>query len=187
MYNVPSPEELRQYRLRIGLTQTELARKAKVSQSLIARIEKGAIDPRLSTLKKILGALKEGEKTERVTARELMRAPVITVSPEDSLKKASKLMEEHNISQMPVVRKGVQVGSISETQVIHELTSGKDLSELSSMKVADIMGSGFPIVTADTDVETLSNLVEHNPCVLVVDRERLSGIVTKADVLKLVK
>jgi predicted transcriptional regulator len=187
MYNLPTPEELRQYRLRVGQTQTELAKRAMVSQSLIARIEKGTIDPRVSTLKKILDALKDREGAERITAKNLMRAPVITVSPEDSLKKASKVMEDNNISQMPVVKNGVQVGSISEARVVHEMTSGKDISALSSMSVSDIMGDGFPIVTASTDVDTLSSLVEFNPCVLVVEREKLVGIVTKSDVLKLMK
>ncbi len=96
-------------------------------------------------------------------------------------------MEEHNISQIPVVRKGTQVGSISETRLVHEMTSGKDPSQLSSMKVKDIMGEGFPVVTSNTDADAISRLVEFNPCVLIVEREKLAGIVTKSDVLKLVK
>jgi len=187
MYTIPTPEELRQYRLRVGKTQKELAAKAKVSQSLIARIEKGTIDPRVSTLRKILEALKSEESGERIVAKDIMRSPVIAVSPEDPIKKASKLMEEHNISQMPVVTKGVQVGSISEERVIHELTSGKDIRTLSEMKVKDIMGGGFPIVGLGTDLDTLSRLVEFNPCVLTVNRDRIVGIITKSDVLKLVK
>lgn len=187
MFSIPTPEEIKQFRLRVDKTQTELAAKANVSQSLVARIEKGSVDPRTSTLRKILDALKEEESGERITARSLMRTPVLTVSADDPLKKASKLMEEHNISQIPVVRKGVQVGSISETRVVHEMTSGKDPSELSSMKVKDIMGDGFPVVTSNTDLEAISRLVEFNPCVLIVERERLAGIVTKSDVLKLVK
>jgi predicted transcriptional regulator len=187
MYSVPSPDELKHLRLRIGLTQTELASKANVSQSLIARIEKVSIDPRISTLNKILKALKDEEKGEKITAKQIMISPVITVSSEESLKETSKLMERHKISQMPVVRKGVQLGSISESRVIHELTSGKDLSKLSKMRVKDVMGDGFPVVTANTDINTLSRLVEYNPCVLIVEKEKLVGIVTKSDVLGLMK
>ncbi len=187
MYNLPTPDELRQYRIRVGKTQSELAHHARVSQSLIARIEKGTIDPRVSTLKKILDALRDGEGVERISAKDLMRKPVISVTPEESLKDASKIMEELNISQMPVLKDGVQVGSISEERLIHELTSGKEPNQLSKMKVKDIMGSGFPIVTFSTGVDTLSRLVEFNPCVLVVEKEKLVGIVTKSDVLKLVK
>jgi predicted transcriptional regulator len=187
MYSIPNPQEIKQYRLRLGNTQAEIASKANVSQSLIARIEKGNIDPRVSTLQKILNALKDEERGDRITAKQIMRSPVITVSADDQLKKASKLMEENNISQIPVIRNGIQVGSISEARVIHEMTLGKELSEFSEMKVRDIMGEGFPVVTANTDLDTLSRLVEYNPCVLIVEKEKLIGIVTKSDVLKLVK
>ncbi len=60
-FYIPSPEEIRRYRISLGLTQSELARRAKVSQSLIARIESGEIDPRVSTLKKILNCLRNEE------------------------------------------------------------------------------------------------------------------------------
>ena len=39
------------------MTQVDLARRAKVPQSHIAAIEKGKLDPRLSTLRKIFEAL----------------------------------------------------------------------------------------------------------------------------------
>lgn len=187
MYTIPTPEELRQYRHRLGKTQAELASQAGVSQSLIARIEKGTIDPRVSTLKKIINALQSDEYGHRPKAKDIMRSPIIALNPEDPIKKASKIMEDHNISQLPVLKKGIQVGSISESRVIHELTSGKNLEAVSKMKVKDLMGSGFPIVTSQTDMETLSRLVEYNPCVLVIDRDTITGIVTKSDVLKLVK
>jgi len=47
-------KKLRQQR---GLTQAEVARMAALSQSLIARVESGGIDPKLSTARKILYAL----------------------------------------------------------------------------------------------------------------------------------
>ncbi len=187
MYSIPAPEEIKHYRTKLGKTQAELASNAGVSQSLIARIEKGTIDPRVSTLRKILNALKNEETTERITAREIMRSPVITVAPDEALKNVSKLMEEYNISQIPVVKNGVQIGGISEAKLVHEMTSGKDPTTLSTMKVKDIMSEGFPVVTANTDVDALSRLVDFNPCVLIVEKEKLVGIVTKSDVLKLVK
>jgi transcriptional regulator with XRE-family HTH domain len=41
-----------------GLSQLELARRIKTTQSAIARLEAGTFDPRLSTLQKIAKALK---------------------------------------------------------------------------------------------------------------------------------
>ncbi|MBF0183091.1 MAG: helix-turn-helix transcriptional regulator [Magnetococcales bacterium] len=46
-----------QLRLQKGLSQAGLARKAKTSQSYIARLEHGKIDPHFSTARKIAEAL----------------------------------------------------------------------------------------------------------------------------------
>jgi len=47
---------LREARLRAGLTQRELARRARTSQSVIARIEQGRSDPSTATLARLLAA-----------------------------------------------------------------------------------------------------------------------------------
>ena len=77
---IPSPEELRLLRIRAGLTQAELAKKAGVSQSLIARIESGKVNPRVSTLMRIYQALEEFMEDE-LTACEVMSSPVVYVLP----------------------------------------------------------------------------------------------------------
>jgi transcriptional regulator with XRE-family HTH domain len=51
---------LRQARRRAGLTQRELADKASVPQSQVAKIESGAIVPRVDTLDRLLEACGEG-------------------------------------------------------------------------------------------------------------------------------
>ncbi|RME18058.1 MAG: XRE family transcriptional regulator [Bdellovibrio sp.] len=51
------PERVRYLRQSRELSQAQLAKKAKVSQSTIAQIESGRKDPSISTLKKIAKAL----------------------------------------------------------------------------------------------------------------------------------
>lgn len=187
MYDLPTSEELRRFRLRVRLTQTELAKKANLSQSLIARIEAGDIDPRVSTLRKILEVLKKAETAKKLSAEDLMISPVVWVSPQNTIGDASKLMEKHGISQLPVLENGIQVGSISETRVIKEVTSEKDISRLPTKKVRDTMNEGFPTVSRHADIETITKLTEVNGAVLVVDGGRVAGIITKADIIKLMK
>lgn len=51
---------LRQARRRAGLTQRELASRAGVPQSRVAKIESGAVIPRVDTLDRLLEACGEG-------------------------------------------------------------------------------------------------------------------------------
>jgi len=188
------PSEIRARRLELGLTQAQLAELAGVTQAYIAKIEAGTADPKISTLEKILETLEktaiEKEKTaseKHVTAEEMMATPVISVKPDDKIEKAAKLMNSYKISQLPVIDGDTQVGSISETTLMHQLTAGKDMSKLVRKSVKEIMESPFPTVSKDTDVETIYHLLDHSPAVLVVDRGKAIGILTKADALKLRK
>jgi transcriptional regulator with XRE-family HTH domain len=52
---LPSPLRLR--RLSLGLTQAELAEAAGLSREQVARLEVGESEPRLSTIKRLAGAL----------------------------------------------------------------------------------------------------------------------------------
>jgi predicted transcriptional regulator len=185
MYELPTPEDLKRYRLSVHLTQTELARMAGVSQSLIARIEAGDIDPKLSTLRKILNAIKEKDLKRGLVASDAMTSPLIHVEPESTLVEASYLMEKHGISQLPVLENGVQIGSISEEVVVKEMTEVKDSSKLQEKTVKSVMAGGFPTVSPSTDLETLSKILERSQAALVVDMGKAIGVVTKADIIKL--
>lgn len=51
-------EQVRLYRKRSGMSQAELAKKAKLSRNIIAQIEVGKGNPTIDTLRKIGKALK---------------------------------------------------------------------------------------------------------------------------------
>ena len=186
MYELPTPKGLKKYRKRLKLTQVELAKRAKVSQSLIARIEAGDVDPRLSTLKRILDAMKV-EEIGDICADGIMKAPVIHVHPNDTVGQASEIMEKYGISQLPVLEGDVQVGGISEAMVIKGMDLEKDLSKVSTRKIGEIMNGGFPAVEKNTGITTLSKLLETGPAVLIREKGKVVGIVTKADVMKLIE
>jgi predicted transcriptional regulator len=177
-----SGEDIRRLRKMMGLTQKELAKKAGVSQSLIARIEKKSVDPRLSTVKKILEALalvKEGK-----IAKDIMHSPVITVKITDTVRKAVELMRKHDISQLPVLKENVIVGSVKETTIIHRITRGRNIRRAFFTPVYNIMENPFVTVEPSVGVdEVLSIMSSGHPAVLVVDEEKLVGIITKIDIL----
>jgi DNA-binding XRE family transcriptional regulator len=57
-YYGESPHKFCYYRLRMGWSQKHLAEKAGTSQSYIARLEAGDVDPQVGTLRRLAGVLK---------------------------------------------------------------------------------------------------------------------------------
>ena len=186
MVSLPTPEDIKKLRKKVGLTQTELAKLAGVSQSLIARIEKGTVDPRLSTLRKIIEAIKlvEMRAKKAKSAKDVMYSPVITIKSSEKVKKAIELMEKYAISQLPVVNdKGVPVGSITESTVLKKLLSGEP-EKILKLKVEEIMEESFPTITTSTNIKDIQQLIlKKYPAVLVMEKGKIVGIITKIDLI----
>jgi len=76
---LPSLEEIPRKRRELGLTQSKLAILAGVSQSIIAKIESGSVDPSYSVVARILAALERTETPTALKVSQLMSRPVVSV------------------------------------------------------------------------------------------------------------
>ncbi len=173
-------------RRQLDLTQKELATLSGVSQSLIAKIESGKIDPAYSKVTQIFAAL-EGEQNKgklHKLASDIMTKVIFSVAPSDQLSKALSLMRHHNISQIPVLENGRCVGSLSETVLLDVLAEGG--SGVHGRKVGDIMKETLPSVPAHSVVDAAIHLLRYSSAVLVEQNGKIVGIITKADLFKVV-
>ncbi len=57
-------------------------------------------------------------KTDQMTAADVMTRNVVTLAPDATLRQAARLMTRHNISAVPVLKAGVVVGLVSETDLL---------------------------------------------------------------------
>jgi predicted transcriptional regulator len=182
--NIPTPDELRTRRETLGLRQTELARRAGISQSMVARIEAGNVDPRVSTLNKIIVVLNSAEP-RKMRALQIMHTPVLSVQPQDAIGRAVEIFEKNNISQLPVIERGIPVGCISESVIVKAIEQQR-LHKTHLFLVRDFMEPGFPTVPPDMDVETVVNILQQNHAVLVVEGRVVRGVITKHDLISLI-
>jgi len=184
---IPTGEELRRMRVRRGLTQSELARLAGVSQSLVARLEAGSVDPRVSTLEKILKIL-TNVPSVRIAA-DIMASPVVTVDFDDKVKVAVELMRRRDISQLPVMLRGRAVGAIEEEKILKKLVSNLSNPErVYDARVGDLVSSVYPSVPSNVGLAEVADLLSGgHAAVLVVDAGELKGIITKIDVISALK
>ncbi|MFQ5758736.1 MAG: CBS domain-containing protein [Candidatus Bathyarchaeia archaeon] len=169
---------LKRLRNEAGLTQRELAELAGVSQAHIAKIERGRVDPRLSTVNKILQVLTTGKGKK---CGDIMTKKVISAKPDDNILKMSNLMMKHAISQLPVMENGKCIGTITEESIIRNLSS-----TIAEERVRKVMQSPLPSVPEDTDINLIKPLLEHHPGLLVIRKGEVIGIITRSDLLKTV-
>lgn len=171
---LPTPADLRQRRTELELTQSSLADRAGVSQPLIARIEGGDVDPRLSTLRRIVTALEEAEG-DIIRAEDLMNEAVVSVAPSEPVSDAAKKMETEAYSQLAVIQDGTPVGSISQGDLAQLDADVRD------EPVETHMAESFPTVSRDATIDELSNLLDHYKAVMITEAGETVGILTEAD------
>ena len=182
---IPSPDELKALRLRAGLTQTELARRAGVSQSLIARIEAGKVNPRVSTLMKIYRALQEFV-SEQLTAENIMSTPLVYVTPDTKLMKIAEIMWRRGFSQLPVMddKARKNLGTVFDNDLIRAFL--KEDARAATLTAEDIMSDPLPIVSHSTRLRIIARMLSYEtPAVLVEKEMKIVGIITRSDIAKI--
>jgi predicted transcriptional regulator len=179
MAALPELVEVRERRKRLGLTQQELARRARVSQSLVAKVEAGRVDPSYGVAKRLFEALESVGRTREASAGEVMRTRLLSVGPADTLRAAVAKLRRHEISQMPVLARGAPVGTVTEAVLLDALTRMPP-----GTPVRAVMAEAPPLVAPETSARAVASLLRHYLLVLVAREGRIKGLITRADLLE---
>ncbi len=128
----------------------------------------------------------EGSETEAIKIKDVLAekkglAPLISVSPKDTLVKAILLMQDNNISQLPVVDGENVVGSLNEASLMHLLHDGIKFEE---QEISAIMGKPMPILDEGVDIAEGYRLLLSGATGIIVKREGLPvGLITRVDLV----
>lgn len=129
--------------------------------------------------------------------KDFISEDVIIVSPKDKIAGVLRSFREFHISRMPVVENGEIVGVITLHDIVTKLINARErgtfgfiLDEKRSLldyPVEDIMS--YPVVTCNINAtvkEVIDKIVEYqiSGVVVVDDKQKLAGIVTKRDLLE---
>ena len=169
---------LKKIRKSLNLTQHAFAKKANVSQSLIAKIESNSIDPSYSRVKHIENALDILLSYEESSADKIMTKNVVTADPQESALAVVKKMNEKGISQVPVISGSKIIGLFTETNAV------ENIEKLQKSKVEEIMREAPPTLAPEAKISAVSSLFKYYPVVLITFKGELKGIITKTDLLK---
>jgi predicted transcriptional regulator len=178
-------DDIAKRRRQLGLKQSELAKMAGVSQSLIAKLEAGSIDSSYTKVKTIFDVIDRLETKTKIQERKVVPNEVISIQKDEPILKVVKLMKEHGYSQIPVFNGKQSVGSVSEKTILRQILAGKDLDQISNLPIEDIMEEAFPQVGEDAPLSLISSLLQTYQAVLVAKKGNVLGIITKADLLRM--
>jgi cystathionine beta-synthase len=104
-----------------------------------------------------------------------------TADAESTIGDAIRIMQQAEISQMPVMENGAFIGSLSDNRILNRLIADP---QAKSLKVSEIMNAPFPIIKPDMPVDKISSLLDKDtPAVVVKLADDRYGILTKSDLI----
>ena len=106
---------------------------------------------------------------------------LISIEPGTTVREVLKLIEEHHVSQLPVMVNGDCVGSVSEAVLMSRLVESPDLIDA---HVQDLMEPALPVVDSDSDFDSVTRqLIGGQPAVIIRREGAPAGIITRFDVV----
>ena len=147
-----------------------------------------------------------------VKVKDIMTKKIVSLSPDDSLEKATQLFEDPNHDGFPVVNEeGVLIGivtaydMVSQSYATHlpslfhilesissdqpgEKTIKEQFEKMRGVKIRDIMNQDPLIVGPEVRVEDLAKeFIQHhrvNPIPVIDEGKKLLGIVSRVDIIR---
>lgn len=109
---------------------------------------------------------------------------LVFAAPDETVAEAFTKMNEYGVTQIPVLEENQSVGSLKESGILTKLLQNRDLM---NAKVSEIMDKSFPVLEADAGLNEIKAKLQKSPAVLIEDFKRITGIITRSDVLDLEK
>lgn len=170
---IPSLEEIRKSRKKLGISQAQLASMVGISQSHMAKIELRKVDPSYSLVVKIFDALDAYDRDE---CWRYMTEKVMMVQKGTRVEEIVGRMKERGYSQMPVIDGDRPIGMLTERRIIEMKRPYETLLVEEAME--DIV-----IVPKETSYDTVTRLVNQFQAVLVQEEGKIVGIITATDLI----
>jgi len=119
---------------------------------------------------------------EAINSKDSRVSGLVTVEPTTPVRIALSAITAHDIGQLPVVRDGQCIGSITESRLMAQIIEDPELLD---KPVETVMGAPFPVLDGHIDAEEIRPLLARdNAACLVREDGELVGIITRYDVVQ---
>lgn len=108
---------------------------------------------------------------------------VYTAFTRDRIRDVVTLMKEHNVSQLPVVDEDGRLrGLVSEIDLLNHMLQADHVHQPDET-IEAMINAEVPVVGPQARLETLMSLISDRQAVVIVNNDRVEGILTKIDIL----
>lgn len=107
---------------------------------------------------------------------------LISVGPQDPISHGLALIDEHHVSQLPVIENGNSIGSVTEAKLMAAVIRRPEQAD---QPIGSLAAAPFPVVPPEADPTRLAHeLGREVPAVLVADEGGILGVLTRYDLLQ---
>ena len=179
---LPRVEDVKIIRKKMNLTLKKFASKCDLDVSWINQVESGKIkDPSYLKMKKIFDMYEFEKYGRQKTAGDMCVDKMISFKIGDSLDKVNKIMRKKGISQIPVFKKNVCLGMITD-KVIMRLV-GTNISGIPI--TSEMLEIPPPVVDVKMPIHALQSILEYFEYVLVEKNGKSHSILVRQDLNQL--
>jgi len=125
--------------------------------------------------------------------KEIMQEKLHTISPDERVIHARRIMIDENVARLPVINQGKLVGIISDTEITFALASvkrsiplGRQKHALDELQVKDVMKT--PVIWIESGMtvsEAAKVMIKNNIGALpLIENNKIIGIITRTDLIK---
>jgi predicted transcriptional regulator len=186
MQPIPELKEIRKRRERLRISQRKLANDLGISQSTIAKIESGKTNPTYRVVVQIFEHLDSVNAVNMGKAVDIASRPVVSVRLRQTVRQVVGLLQARGYKQLPVLEGNRSVGSVSERGISRRIMETNEPEAVLRRRVGAVLDDALPTVPEDLHVEGVVVLLQHAQAVLTTRRGRVTGIITNADLLKMI-
>lgn len=105
---------------------------------------------------------------------------IVSLPPHATVQEALSLMESYEVSEVPVIEMDTVRGVVREAKLMSAILNDR---QIISQPVTQFMDPGCPTIDCHADVQAAITQLKASPIIVVAEFGRLSGVLTRHDVL----
>jgi cystathionine beta-synthase len=106
---------------------------------------------------------------------------LVTAGSTAKVREVIDMLKSRGISQVPVVDNGKLIGIVAEVDLLRHLVSGQGTLD---SPIGSLIEGDYATVSPDTKIELLQNVLTDAKLAIVLDGDKVVGIVTKIDLIE---